>query len=1120
MCCCSAYSFRDESQEGSERVSLETSMRDQDGQLRRIHRIFRNLKSKINLLEELVRKRDGSALSHQRDGSDLNEQVTDKQRNAYWDSLKLLPTIAATDSLFNARNGSLDGINLRQLMDHIQSLRSAYANALELNKPSNAFPSLTQLSARVIGYSIINYDFSYGYDKAYEDLGKLEKEARQMEIVDYVYSCVPPHLQTLLVPSHALSLLFSNNVLSNHHPTISSLLPTTSAYGLEFQDIIYHSLAIAFAGPTLPHPNYLNNICLKFNCNHQVIRSLIKLLPAFEPALSTCRAVRNMKVIGQPELEIQDISPLIQTVFQSSYETPVPPASLYPWLDIDDHNSLFDLALKKRIPKAQNVLILLAVEVSDRMLRDPKYHHWFKVALNLCAGALCVVDDDETSAEMLVVYMDNISRVPFSENNIRGALDAFRFEHVFSSLHSQRCWYARTLIDVLGDNNLIPAQLGVLRRVLKLDIPVDGLTNSQLRYKERVAQARFEESKTAYVQHTTFKTPKKMNASYIEFTPYTDDKLQSHRKALFTPGFPQWRTPYTNPKTQVALGPHRPVNATFRVQQQRNMYGFGSPFVIERNWRRREEGEDEGSFSSISSGKKAVERDETVQVDAGDVAKLNINEAKGVNEHEDSHSEYSESLEQTSEESMPEADSHSESERMSNAGIKAKKFSRDSNSNSEEPYLSDDLAAIVTHKPKRGKTQRKPKKAVSTSSSSMDSKAEAKAQRGESSKESAAVQSDDSDDFDALTRPKEVRRLSTKAKHPTKTLESKTDSQDKPLRQASTAHSAPHYLPKRKSLLSQTQLQKSQPERHYFNRTLSKRKSGAMDDTTRSEVEKPRKSYRTESYNTASEDDRSVNASIRPKHKSEHLSSALTKPHPSKDIRQNLLSRSLPRKISSDSLLVEKTKLSPPRQQSLLGDLNKKPIQDDPLSKVERWMQTTSYTKADVFLAREEEKRLKDAELERERNHEEKEVRKDEELRKSRQQENVSAREQEKGDRRVHKTSSDDTVGRRGSLSIHNSSIGRAKPSNKKQVSNHQKRRQAHRSSLHKTSGPIELSSTSEQSYSRDSAASSSEDEAPSHDRLEMLREKVMSKYKNKSKLMDGTLSRLHSRPSDSTLRS
>lgn len=81
-------------------------------------------------------------------------------------------------------------------MDHIQALRIAFGNILELNKPTNGFPSLTQLSAKVVGYSIINYDLSYGQDEDYDDLGKIEKETRKMEVTDYVYSCVPAHLRT------------------------------------------------------------------------------------------------------------------------------------------------------------------------------------------------------------------------------------------------------------------------------------------------------------------------------------------------------------------------------------------------------------------------------------------------------------------------------------------------------------------------------------------------------------------------------------------------------------------------------------------------------------------------------------------------------------------------------------------------------------------------------------------------------------------------------------------------------------------------------------------------------------------------------------------------------------
>lgn len=82
------------------------------------------------------------------------------------------------------------------MIDHLQALREAYSNILDLNKPSTRFPSLVQLSAKVIGYSIVNYDLSRDDDSDDSDeLTKPEREARSIEVVDYIYNCVPAHLR-------------------------------------------------------------------------------------------------------------------------------------------------------------------------------------------------------------------------------------------------------------------------------------------------------------------------------------------------------------------------------------------------------------------------------------------------------------------------------------------------------------------------------------------------------------------------------------------------------------------------------------------------------------------------------------------------------------------------------------------------------------------------------------------------------------------------------------------------------------------------------------------------------------------------------------------------------------
>lgn len=1013
------------------------------------------------------------------------------------------------------------------------------------------------------------------------------------------------------MPSHALSLLFSSDILSNHHATVSSLLPTTRAYNLEFQDIVYQSLVSAFSSPTLPPPDYITNISDKFNGGAEVYRSLIKILPAFEPALSTCRAVDSIRNFKSHTSEIQDTSSLIRSIFEACYESPLPPLKLRQWLDITAPKSLFVVALDSRIPNAQRMLLSLAVETGDRILNDPKYHEWFYISFNLCSAALCIFHSDDIASEILIAYIDHLSRIPFMNRSISEALDMFNLDLVLGKTYSS----ARILIDAFGENSLLPAQLCVLRTALKKYKVVEGYDAATLIYKNRIAETRFEESKANYVQTTTYKTPKKVNSLVIDFTPYTDDRLQSHRKLMSTPRFGQAQTPYTNKKTKAALGPNRPRGATFQFQAQNKLFGFGSPFVVKRDWRQREEGEDEGDISgSCSEGN--IEEEE----DRGSVINNEVNEWEAVKLL-----------------SAPQADSSEYSHQSSMSSVESEHDTRrrnrgESGSGSIDADLSDDLAAIITHKPKSIKSVKpgrhqsranKRRKVVPSSSSISDNESDDSEQEVQIKQNKPLHQevsnfiSSDTDDFDALTRPKEVRTLGNetqlaKPAQPAKVFVSAPKAA--PPKDLQDSHKAPSFLvasPHMKSPLRKSQtkhslsrhLSTSQPQPVAKplgilsdRPTLSKRKSTLMDDTSQSHSNKPRKNQRTLSHimnfdGASSNDDRGSDSNkvqnqqaqtrlkLNPPnpriHKSNKGANDIAPPKPSKSIPQiqlvkelegssrNLFSQSLPQPTSLQTLHSKgymQPKQTPPnvglaRRKSTLSDLTEHTVEVDPISKVARWVETSTYTKADAYIARVEQ----EGEKERESNSEEerlkekqrkKSIYNNKQLYKRREQTKATKSEMEMEKRqtglsmepreRLKEQIREGRNENRRELGRKKQEEGQGQEADKTKTGdleiaeklyghNHSRKSNLNhttssRRSLHSqnrnTSGPIDLSSDTEQTdFSASPSSSSSEEVIPPQDRLEMLRQKVMSKYKNKSSMLDATLSRFHSRASETKKR-
>ncbi|TIB13452.1 hypothetical protein E3P92_02283 [Wallemia ichthyophaga] len=1152
------------SQKPGARVSLKSSMTDEDSQLRRIHRLLRNLKSKLKLLEDLVSKRNNGAEEPRRDGSRFS--YSSKQRDNNWKSLKILPNIAATDKLFNARSGSLDGINLRQLMDHIQALRMAFVNILELNKPTNAFPSLTQLSAKVVGYSIINYDLSYVEYGDQSNLGKIELEARKMEVVDYVYSCVPAHLRTLLVPSHALSLLFLSDILSNHHATVSSLLPTTRAHSLEFQDIVHQSLLSAFSSPTLPPPDYISNMCDKFNGGAQVNRSLIKLIPAYEPALATCRAVESIRSFKSHTSEIQDTSPLIQSIFESCYQSPIPPLKLRKWLDIEIPKSLFEIAFNNSMPSAQSVLLSLAVETADLIIKEPSYREWFYIGLNLCSAALTIFHSNHFLSEILVTYINQISRIPFLNRSLSEALDMFNLDLLLGKSYSS----ARILIDVLGENNLLPVQLCILRKAVDNFISVDGYDYATLRDKKHIAETKFEELKVNFVQTTTYKTPKKINSTVIDFTPYPDERLQSHRKLMSTNRFNQIQTPQTNQqKAKIALGPNQPIGSTFRFQAQNKLFGFGSPFVVKRDWRQRREGDDEGDMGVSSS------QEEETLISGTETKDLEVKESLPAPQ-EDSSEYYHQSPE-----------SSEGSERVTTSRVRK---GNESNSESDAVMtnLSDDLVALIKHKPKSVKPasqhlqKKKRTKLVPMSSPSQSendhSEHEAQLKHVEQLNQAdTKFFSRESSDFDSLNHPKRQEKLGYERK-PTQDLVSSAppenlQEQRKPLSSFSNIRdkNPPLRSPKtRRSLPRQLSTSQPQPtskalEKLSNRSTLSKRKSTLMEATPLNQLSMPRKSQRRLShvidFDETSEDDESNiaktsaarqqspplsnNALI---HKSSEVTNESAAPKPSKSIpqiqllkeqeesSQNPLSKSAPQPLSSKSNLQPKQahpNAGITRRKSTLSDLTGHGARADPISKVAQWMETSTYTKADSYVARVERKDKKNGE-------------KNSKIREKGKQRYIALPSDNKTDktqehtnlRRMEKEVEERK--KKGEMEQKQGMLKKGENFRKTVKSNGQDHsrkpninpsssngRSFHSQNRH-ISGPIDLSSDSVQTKSSTSSSStssfasessSSEEASPAQDRLEMLRQKVMAKYKNKSSMLDATLKRMHSRTSGSKTR-
>ncbi|TIC13194.1 hypothetical protein E3Q14_01404 [Wallemia mellicola] len=555
-------------------------MLDDDNELRRINRLLRNFSRKIKLLEELVSKRRDE---NDEDKRPQKKSYSRKQRDSDWKSLRIIPNITKTDKLFNPRSGTFDGLNLR---DHLQALREAYSNILDLNKPSTRFPSLVQLSAKVIGYSIVNYDLSRDDDSDDSDeLTKPEREARSIEVVDYIYNCVPAHLRSLLVPSHALSFLFSSETLSSHHPTVSSLLQTTRPHGLEFQDIIHQSLTIAFARSTLPPPDYITEIANKFNAIPELLRSLTKLLPAFEPALSTCRAIDNIR-----SLPVCDLSPLIQSILSACYQSHIPPFRLRDWLYISNENSLFDAALNKCQPLAQRVLFELAIETTERLLNEPAREEWFTITYNLCSAALIFASRKSYSCDLLCACIDNISKIPFIQRTTSEALSMFDLELLFALDYSR----SSVLIDKFDYGNLLPPQLSLLSKVISKGLHVEGIDDTTLHMKKEAAKAKFEKEKIQYLHTSTYKTPQKGKSRVLDLTPASSiiksNKLTPYLM-LPTPRFSQ--TPFFRRKTQNALAPQRVFGKKFQFHGTNKLYGFGTPVFIQRNWNERYEGDDD-----------------------------------------------------------------------------------------------------------------------------------------------------------------------------------------------------------------------------------------------------------------------------------------------------------------------------------------------------------------------------------------------------------------------------------------------------------------------------------------------------------------------------------------------
>lgn len=387
------------------------------------------------------------------------------------------------------------------------------------------------------------------------------------------------------MPSHALSFLFSSEILSSHHPTVSSLLQTTRPHGLEFQDIIHQSLTIAFARSTLPPPDYITELANKFNAIPELLRSLTKLLPAFEPALSTCRAIDNIR-----SLPVCDLSPLIQSILSACYQSHIPPFRLRDWLHISNENSLFDAALNKCQPLAQRVLFELAIETTERLLNEPAREEWFTITYNLCSAALIFSAKKSYSCDLLCACIDDISKIPFIQRTTSEALSMFDLELLFASDYSK----SSVLIDKFTYGDLLPPQLSLLSKITSKSLHVEGIDDTTLYMKKETAKAKFEKEKIQYVHTSTYKTPQKGKTRVLDLTP-ASSVIKSNKLTPYlmlpTPRFSQ--TPFFRRKTQNALAPKRVFGKKFQFHGTNKLYGFGTPVFIPRNWNERYEGDDD-----------------------------------------------------------------------------------------------------------------------------------------------------------------------------------------------------------------------------------------------------------------------------------------------------------------------------------------------------------------------------------------------------------------------------------------------------------------------------------------------------------------------------------------------
>lgn len=548
-----------------------------DAQIQKIQRLLRNFKQKLKLLEQLLLKSDIHS-SHSHSSNSRNQYTYSKNtkiRN--WESLKLLP------SLNKFRNQSFDGLNLKDLNDKILNVKQSYKNILNLNDNlgnANKFPSLVELSAKVIGYSIINCDLK-DINECYEDFNQLNKdeiEGKQIEVVSHVYSCVPSHLRSLLVPSHALSLIFSNDIISDHHATISSLLSISRPYELEFQDVIHQTLLCAFARSTLPPPDYVIDLAQKFNALPYITRSLQKLLPAFEPALSTCRAIDNLR-----SLNVANLSDLIYAIFIPCLDAPLPPIKLINWIDVKNTNSLLHLALKVGDIYAQQVLIEITSMALEKLLNDPKNKlSWYNLTFNLACASILILRDGCSLQQTILGYLEDSCHLPFTiYKTLNSSIRDYNIDLTLGDDYS-RCGY---LIEMFGKRNLTPAQISLLKYTISRNLSVDGFNNHRLSTMLQNAHNKFEIVKGAFMHHyMSFETPIKHPLT-VDITPMSNNRDE------FLTSTPRY-TPFLKRRTKPMLAPKVVQGKHFNFNAANKLYGFGSPVIVERKWKDRLEEDD------------------------------------------------------------------------------------------------------------------------------------------------------------------------------------------------------------------------------------------------------------------------------------------------------------------------------------------------------------------------------------------------------------------------------------------------------------------------------------------------------------------------------------------------